>query len=58
MLHGAWIAPDMVPLVDPALPLPPSAARRGEYAKLNGPPLVRLDLSWNSRSVDSTEASF
>lgn len=49
-LHGRWIAPDKVPLADPALPLPPASRRVGEYAAKKGPPLVRLDLSWNSRA--------
>jgi hypothetical protein len=39
---------------DPALPIPPASRRPGEYAKLNGPPLVRLDLSWNSRADEPT----
>jgi len=50
MLHGRWITPDKVALFDPALPMAPAARRIGEYAKLNGPPLIRLDQSWNSRA--------
>lgn len=49
-LHGRWVTPDKVPLVDPALPLPPASRRIGDYAVMKGPPLVRLDLSWNSRA--------
>lgn len=49
-LHGRWILPDKVPLIDPALPVAPAARRIGEYAAKKGPPLIRLDLSWNSRS--------
>ncbi len=52
--HGRWIPPDKVPLIDPALPAPPAARRIGEYAAAKGPPLIRLDLSWNSRSDQPT----
>jgi hypothetical protein len=49
MLHGRWVAPEGVALADPSLPLPRSSLRLGEYT---GPPLLRIDVSWNSRADD------
>ncbi|MBX3406189.1 MAG: hypothetical protein KF869_05430 [Phycisphaeraceae bacterium] len=49
MLHGRLVAPERVAMADPALPLPRSALRMGEY---RGPPLLRIDVSWNSRADD------
>ncbi len=53
-LHGRWVPSDKVPLVDPDLPLPPASRRIGDYAAMKGPPLIRMDLSWNSRSDEPT----
>lgn len=53
MLHARLIPPDQVAMVDPVTPLPPSARRLGEYQQQgdgNAAPLVRIDLSWNSRA--------
>lgn len=49
MLHGRLVGPERVAMADPALPLPRSALRMGEY---RGPPLLRIDVSWNSRADD------
>jgi len=50
VLHGRWIAPEAVPLVDPSLPLPPASRRIGDYKAMGGPPIIRIDLSWNARA--------
>lgn len=55
MLHARLIPPDQVAMVDPTTPLPPSARRLGEYQQQGdgkAAPLVRIDLSWNSRADD------